>query len=364
MSSSTPQQTNVRVFYFDYLRMLATIGVVFLHAAALIVTSNRGADIDFFSRFNIGNAFDALGRFGVNNFFMISGALLLAPRHRFRLRKQTLRVFWPLLSWSAIYAIANFAFDRAGVVTINGSGTDHDSVTGTIRSAIEGPLAYHLWFVYVLLGIYLVVPLLRPLTALPAERRAQLLRYALALWLIFSVLIPCIGNLWADAPRIYPSAVPSVPLGYLGVALLGFYLHTAPIRIPRPLLAAGAIAGLGATFLLVFLEQAHGDGSLWAYSNLSPNVLLFTICVFLLAKDSLTVAGPRFGLVALFSKLSFRIYLMHALVLHYLRSLSPLSDWYQANPLPAIPVLVVLTLLITFTFSLLIERVRPLRAYL
>ncbi|MCW2752454.1 MAG: Surface polysaccharide O-acyltransferase, integral rane enzyme, partial [Aeromicrobium sp.] len=77
----------VRVYYFDYLRVWATVGVVTLHSAWLIILARQDPKIHVISQFNVANIYDSMGRFAVSCFFMISGALLLDPGHRFRLRQ-------------------------------------------------------------------------------------------------------------------------------------------------------------------------------------------------------------------------------------------------------------------------------------
>lgn len=364
MPGPSTEKQNSRVFYFDYLRVWATIGVVVLHAAVLVFVTERKGEVDFASQFNVGNAYDSLGRFGVSCFFMISGALLLAPHHRFRLRKQTLRVFVPLVVWSAVYAVANVYFTRHDLPVINGSNPDDGSFLEALKSFFTGPLAYHLWFVYVLVGIYLVVPLLRPLTALPDAVRTRLLEYALGLWLVFTLLIPAARNVWPSLLKPYALVFPDLPTGYLGIVLLGFYLHHREVRVHRLVLIAGAAAGVGATFLLVYFEQTRRDGSLWAYNNLTPHVVLFAACIFLLAKTTFDRPGRYFAFIALFSRLSYRIYLVHVLILHYLRAISPLKDWYLDAPLIAIPALAAITLAASFALAWLIDQVKPIRAYI
>lgn len=352
-----------RVYYFDYLRVWATAGVVLLHSAWLIILARKTPSVDLVSQFNVANIYDSLGRFAVSCFFMISGALLLSPEHRFRLRKQTLRVLIPLITWSAIYTAFNAYFDMSDLPVVSGSNHHREDPLQALRAFLMGPLAYHLWFVYILVGVYLVIPLLRPLTALPEERRTKLLRYAIGLWLVFSVVLPFVHHFWPGVLKPYTGAYPDFPSGYLGVFLLGFYLHHREIRI-RPVVAAvGALIGAGATCLLVYREQVLRDGSFYGYSNLTPNIVLFAASVFLLAKMLANRPGRHFAFFSRCSALSFRVYLLHVLVLHYLRSISPIKSWYMADPLVSIPVMAALTLVISFALAWLIDQVKPIRAY-
>lgn len=353
-----------RVYYFDYLRVIATVGVVTLHSAWLVILARQDPRIDMISQFNVANIYDGLGRFAVSCFFMISGALLLSPDHRFRLRKQTLRVLVPLVTWSAIYTVFNAYFALSDLPVVSGSNRHNSNIFEAFRAFMSGPLAYHLWFVYILVGTYLVVPLLRPLTAVPEARRKRLLQYAIVLWLVFTIFLPVIHHFWPGAVKPYTGAFPDFPSGYLGVFILGFYLHNYDLRIPPIFYAVGAIVGAGATCLLVYFEQTLRDGSFWAYSNLTPNIVLFAASVFLLAKTYANRPGRHFAFISRCSALSFRVYLLHVLVLHYLRAISPIKSWYMDDPLLSIPAMAAMTIVISFAVAWLIDQIKPIRAYI
>jgi surface polysaccharide O-acyltransferase-like enzyme len=198
---------------------------------------------------------------------------------------------------------------------------------------------------------------------LPDGRSERLLRYALGLWLVFTVLLPTTAYVWPDADPLYFVSFPSFPAGYLGLPLLGYYLHIAPPRIARKWLVCGFLVGAVATFFITYAEQTQRDHSLWAYQNLAPGVVLSSACVFLLAKSTFTRKGRNYRLISLYSRLSFRIYLLYALVLHYVRSLSPLNDWYREQPVLGIPTIAAATIVLTFAIAWAIDLVKPVRNY-
>jgi surface polysaccharide O-acyltransferase-like enzyme len=352
-----------RIHYFDHLRVIASVSVIVLHTAVLILNARRKLDVDFVSMFNVANGYDSLLRFPVDCFFMIAGVLMFAPQRRFRVGHQIRRVGIPLVTWSIVYAIANHLFVRQDQAVITSSYDGQGSLLSAVGDFFTGPLAYHLWFVYFLIGIYAVAPLIRPLLALPDGSSERLLRYALSLWLVFTVLLPTVAYVWPDAKPLYFASFPSFPAGYLGLPLLGYYLHITPLRISRAWLVCGFLLGVAATFLITYVEQAQRDQSLWAFRNLAPGVVLSSACVFLLAKSTFTGKGPNYWLVSLYSRLSFRIYLLYALVLHYVRSLSPLNDWYREQPILGIPTVAALTIVLTFAIARVIDLIKPVRAY-
>ena len=111
MSSATG--TASRRHELDQLRILATLGVIALHTGAMVVVAWQDSTPDLWSKFNVGNAADAVGRFAVDCFFLTSGALLLDPARRFRLGPQLRRVAWPTLTWIVVYLAANVALNAA-----------------------------------------------------------------------------------------------------------------------------------------------------------------------------------------------------------------------------------------------------------
>lgn len=353
-----------RVHAFDRLRVLATIGVVLLHGGAGIVGPRLGTDTGFWSSLNAANAYDAAGRFAVNCFFMISAALLLVPERSFDVVRQTRKIAVPLLFWSVVYVLADAVMVSRDVPAISGSVGDPNlfAPVQIVRDAISAPVAYHLWFVYVLVGIYLVVPLVRPITALEPARRRSLLLYAIGLWLVIDVLARFLPRLWDGAPTVYGPAVGPLVTGYLAVFLLGFLLfHHAP-RVPSVALVAVIIASFAWIVVAVWRQQGTAEPDLWAYNNLNPPVLLLSSAVFLLVTRPSARTRPSPRWVGTFSALSYRVYLVHALVLHLFRQLGPTGELYSDQPVVGVPLVVALTLVVSVAVAWALERVRPMRS--
>ena len=350
---------------FDRLRVLATVGVISLHCGLLITTVLATERPDIVSAFNVGNAADSVGRFAVNCFFMISGALLLAPERSFRLWPQFRRVAIPLAVWVVIYLVANLALDARGQRQVGDGLKDVElSAPGNlIRSLVGLPPVYHLWFVYVLLAIYLLVPLLRAITDRPEPQRRQLLLWLLTLWA--ATLVLAWGkHYWDGFPVPYYESIRLLPPTYLGIFVLGYVIHHYKPAVPRWLFAAGAVAGLAWTFVGTWLAARSGaEDWMWSLDNVNPPVLLFSVGVFgwFATRDS--SPGRLGGLTARLSALSFRVYLLHVLVLHLLFHLTPLRSMVRSDPVTLMVVLLVGTVLISTLLAWAIDLVRPIRRY-
>jgi peptidoglycan/LPS O-acetylase OafA/YrhL len=81
------------------------------------------------------------------------------------------------------------------------------------------------------------------------------------------------------------------------------------------------------------------------------------------AKAAMNRPGRCYPFVALFSRLSYRIYLMHVILLHYFRHFSPLHRWYYDQPAVALAVAVAFTVGASFAIAWLIDQVKPIRNY-
>jgi surface polysaccharide O-acyltransferase-like enzyme len=189
-----------------------------------------------------------------------------------------------------------------------------------IRRATNGEVHFHLWFLYLITGLYLIVPFLRVFTA-HATRRD--LFYFLGLCFVIAFLVPFWENL--DSLFFHTGLRFRIPVeaaqGFIGYFLLGFVL----LRESKPSLLTGA----GFLWLTAFLICFFGSGWLaqhthqfqtMLYDNLAPNVVLFAASFFVIVKETVPRLETRLNegvkrfLLSL-SSASFGIYLIHPVFL-------------------------------------------------
>ena len=175
----------------DILRVLATYMVMQIHTGEFFYISKAGGVINTPDSHWVG-WLNSLFRSCVPLFVMISGFYLFPIRNnREFFRKRFSRVLVPFVLWCAVYALYGYA---------RGDST----LQGALRNILKIPVNYgtevgHLWFVYMLIGIYLFAPVLSPWTQ-TAGRRAM--EGFLLLWAIASS-IPYIHlvfpEIWGEA---------------------------------------------------------------------------------------------------------------------------------------------------------------------
>ncbi|MBR5093877.1 MAG: acyltransferase family protein [Oscillospiraceae bacterium] len=314
--------------YLHRLRVLAALAVVFIHTASkdFTVPATATADWQFLSMY------EGLSHWAVPVFVMISGALFLDPERELPLKKlfgkYILRILLALVFWSALYAVA-----YVGIY-----------LRGSLREIwdyfLQGHV--HLWYLPMLIGLYLTVPVLRPVAR---DRTAA--RSFVALAAVFAVLVPVLAQIPGTGPlrgqfnrlELY------LPLGYTGYFVLGSLLHRfeLPKTARRWLYALAALATAAAIAVSGIGSARAGECRIWLYDYFSPCVALQSAAVFVLLRQIGERPLPR--LLRLLSGCSFGIYLIHELFIDFLRrfcGLGPLS----------LPTLVSVPLIAALVFAL------------
>ena len=199
----------------DLIRAVAVVLVILLHAAIepnrnLTLMSPEGVQLWWTS-----NIYNSISRTAVPLFVMLTGALLLQPNKvdeplRVFFKKRWNRVGIPVLFWGAIF----FAWD----FTVKGQAI---TLTYVLQGVLAGPYV-HFWYVYLLVGLYLITPLLRVLVA---HSDWRIIRYFLALWFVGTGIIPLL-TLYVN---ISPQAIwfrdnVFVLTGIVGYFILGAYV--------------------------------------------------------------------------------------------------------------------------------------------
>lgn len=324
--------------WIDNGRAIATIAVIILHTAAPILYRYNEVYVEYWW---VGNIFDSAVRFSVPLFFMISGTLLLSRDYNLNdfLLKRFWRIVPPFIFWSLIYIF----FDA--VV----SDTDYTKLSFgklIIRNLFQGS-QFHLWFVYTLLGLYLFIPILRVWIKNSTKREIQ---YFIALWFVSTIyLIANWGNYLPQINLIHFS-------GFIGYFVLGYYLtyfHRNLKKVPIFLFLSGVIITIIGTF---FLSQHENQFSSMFYNYLSPNVVASSVGIFLLIKKSSIKSKKLSYIICFISNYSYGIYLSHILVLRLLEKIG--LNWNFSHPVISIPVVTIVSLLISSSIIFLIRRIK------
>lgn len=280
-------------FWIDFLKAVAAFAVILLHICVLPLN-----DFSDQQNWQIANIYDSAVRFCVPVFVMISGVLLLGKTEPLSifLRKRFSRLLWPFFLWSAVYL----------VLKIDYSQTPSQILLFSAK-LLKVSTEYHLWYIYMLIGLYLFTPILRQWTTSAGKNEVV---YFLVIWLVTILLsLPLINKFYTRIDLSYFT-------GYIGYFVLGFFLQKFIKREHRIL---GGLLYIVAVFFTIIItkklsaEQNQFDGTYYKY--LTINVVLMSVGVFLMSRN-LQPSGKKMPqLISIVSKYSYGIYLSHVFIL-------------------------------------------------
>lgn len=325
-----------REIWLDWLRVVACFLVMLTHSTEPFYLGGEGSLILTHSDAVWAAVMDVFSRAAVV-LFVIASSYLQFPLHYDTgtfFRKRALRILPPFLVWTLCYALV--------------WGEPVQNFKDLLWNFNYA--AGHLWFVYMLIGLYLVMPLLSPWAEKVGKKELQVY---LGIWL-FTTIIPLL-RVWLGgaAPVIYgPSGIPNpakYPLwgeaswntfglfyyvsGMLGYLLLGLYFRRfvgelswkKTLAIALPVFACGFAIGVfgflrqvGVDSHGVFpVEGPVGLAAIWETTWLNDSIGVAMMAIgWILVLRKIQSDGKFYRRVVLpVSNASYGMYLSHLLVL-------------------------------------------------
>lgn len=353
-----------RIAYLDFLRAFATIGVVILHTAAFH-WSKAFPSVDWF----VLNFFDSAVRWTVPIFVMISGALFLDPQKEFSIRrlysKNLLRIvtaflFWSLIfcSWFIFHNLRKYGYDFNNVPL-------HDA----IRLFVTGE--HHLWFLWMIAGLYILLPILRLINSDKRITRYFLILVFISVYILpfgflaLKMLFPSCDDITeALITNFNKSGIATLP-GFALYFILGHKLACNNIPKNQKQIIHFAAA---CSFVLIIIgtyavSAIAGEARDYFYAYTTPFVLIISVSVFILAKDYF-LKGHRHcsSAISTISAVSFGIYLIHPLFINMMVATPFFST--PAYALLTVPVVSIIVFLVSFAASWVLNRIPGLRRYI
>lgn len=274
--------------FINTIRALAIILVIAIH----IATPALSGPIN--SNWWTSNVIDGFSRIGVPLFLMISGALLLhkdEPISTF-FKKRFAKILIPFLFWSIFYYLYR-ASGSADVISF-------------VKDLLSNNIMYHLWYFYIIIPLYLLIPLLRKII------KQIPLNYILAYSLIASSIVTLNGLLGLMDFYLLVYANPfSGGLAYL---LLGYAITHKDFKI-KYINVYAVISVLVIIFGTYILTDYTGMFSGILYEAFGLPVAAYAVAVFLFMKEKYKDATSNSWFISQLSTHSFGIYLLHPIVL-------------------------------------------------
>jgi surface polysaccharide O-acyltransferase-like enzyme len=299
-----PAEKARSIQYINRLRILAIYAVVTAHVAMGLTMPMR----PFTANWWLGGWLFYIAHAAIPIFVMISGALLLGNKRQESAaefyKRRLYRVGIPLVFWTAVYLVVRQVMD--------GEHLTVGSIAGLI---LTGDPYYHLWFLYMIAGLYLVTPVLR--TFVRHSSRRDRLFVIVTILLLANAYFQTDVLLWNNRRSIFTMFIP-----FIGYYLCGYELpRIDPKEIPTgfPSLTVIVSAIYLTAFAPVFLARQGGVGVRYLFDFFSLPMVFLSIAIFWAAYIHDTTAKPPEGFrkkaLEWIASTTLGVYVLHPLVL-------------------------------------------------
>ena len=338
-----------RYLYMDILNIIAIISVVALHCGGI------GNTFSTARWWKTSLIIEVVCYFAVPIFIMLSGANLMNYRKKYDTKtffnKRFTRVMIPTIAWFTIMSIWKIYVIKT--LDINGIG-----IKGFLNLLLNNKIEFTYYYLFVILGLYLTMPLLSQLTD---KKYRKTLWYVVGIFFIFNSLIPGLLSLI----EINWNSDITILIGcYAMYAILGYLLSTQDIpKKYRIIIYVLAVLGMIYRYVTTYIWSYDAGENIiltWKGHHQFTTIILST-AVFLLIKNiklkKIENNKKISKLIAKIASCSFGIYLLHLIVRYYEIELLNINirswEWRTLG--------VIITYLISLTIVLIIKKIPILK---
>ncbi len=321
---------------FDILRVISMIMVITVHVSNVY---SRSFGIINHSSFLISLVFNTISRISVPIFLMISGALLLNREwNKNKYIKRIIKYIVLIIAWDSIYLIWEYLY--LGI-------TYHQ-----LYRLILTPYRAHLWFLYTILILYILQPLLKIIK----EKSNRIIQSILfVLWLLFSTLsitIPFLAQYFTL-------------FSYIGFFVMGDVLYSyikkndlKKYNVLWILIMLICFISSIALNYQTSIKRNQFYNLFFAYRT--PFIMFSSFAFFILVisnykKETVSKIG------SLLSSLSLGVYLIHGI---FLDITIQCFQYQSINPIIGIPIFTMMILLGSSLILIIIKKIKILNYFI
>ncbi|MDR1325710.1 MAG: acyltransferase family protein, partial [Treponema sp.] len=328
--------------YLNVLRVYACIAVIVFH-----VFSNDSSLTEFEKYICV--ILNNIWLWHVPSFVMISGVLFLDKEKEISVskiyKKYVFRIVLALVIFGLPFAFMELFFNAHYQFNIEQIGT-------AIINVFQGKLWDHMWYLYMIIGLYILLPLFKIFVNFAGKKA---LEYVIIILFIFTSVIPTLQNIF---PYKLGSYIPinSVFVLYL---LLGHYIHQYDVRINNKLLFLTSLLYLLYMALISLNKNfINGTNIIGLNGNISPLVVMITLCVFCFIRQNIS-SNKIYDFV---SQQVFGMYLIHPLFLNMFFKFIKFTP--EKYPLILVVICItVTTVIFSFLFSIIARKIKIIKKY-
>lgn len=263
-----------RILYADILRTLTIYAVFIIHVCGVRWYSTVGT-----GEWYVLNTYMTMLRWCIPIFFMLSGIIVLDPAYNLSIKKlytkSLPRLVCALVFWSILYR----TLSPITSMILNIKDVTMDDWQKIYTEIIFGTPWHHLWFMYAIIAVYILAPLIRVFTA-HADKKHYF--YFLILYFVFGSVIPKINA----AYNVHISIGVYELYSYTGYFIAGYFFAKYDLTSLQK-----KILYIAGTLTLIYILSSstywgtQGQLSTQYFENMGPYTMIIAFFIFVLFKN-------------------------------------------------------------------------------
>ncbi|MDU1891767.1 MAG: acyltransferase family protein [Dysgonomonas sp.] len=304
----TENKTKDRVLYADIMRIVTIFAVVVFH----IVTNRWFTAFGTYPvEWHTINIFVAGLRWCVPVFFMLSGMIFLDPNYKITTKKLYTKTIPRILIALIFWSIAYRTLSPITAALLNVKPFDINDLHRIYKEIFLGTPWHHLWFLYPLLAMYILTPLLRIFTA---NAKKEHYIYFLILYFVFGAIVPTINLRF----NVHVSFSITELYSYTGYFIAGYFFSKFNLtkKETNILYILGILSFIGTYLISTITALNTGGPATQFFDRTGPNTMLTAFFIFVLIKNIVN-NSPKIlkyknnKYITLLANCGFGIYLVH-----------------------------------------------------
>ncbi len=294
--------------WMDILKIVSAMMIVLIHSSGSIYGNCFGEE-----KWMAALVINAIPRFAVPCFFMISGIVLLPKKYdREQVKNKIIRVMIPLVCFSVLAILLRKILWGEGEVI-------RDILLLPFRRADGG-----MWYAYQLIWIYLSLPILTKLYQSFSYRERE---YFIGVTLLLPSVMNYIILLFSlPVDLVFTSTNLYIMVQYWGLLVLGRYLYDRYAE--KKMIGRSAfmmiIGGLWIIGSAYYISERKGSPMYNMFEELSLPVIFYSsgvlLFVYSLKEQFCKISEGNKRIIQEVASVSLGVYLMHSMVIWILRS--------------------------------------------
>lgn len=291
---------------YDYIRVLACVCIIGIHSTGKSTYNYK--DIWEVCDYVIHSFFVI----SLPVFFLLSGALAISGKKQVSVKEyyinKLIKIVIPFFLCSLFYAVwVNQGVQFRDCLNLETWKMMLKNVLPGIKGTLEIQQVTHLWFVYSILGIYLVTPFLKVMLQHMDESMIKTLAVLMFVMRCIKNYIPVLFGFKIGVDYIFS--------GWIMYFILGYIIIQPMMQKYYWLLEAGGVA---AFFISLIVYAVFPQYSSDNYYDLAPHMVLQAcgLFVFIYRREAVICRNVAITkVVEVISKYTFSIYLVHLFVI-------------------------------------------------